>query len=133
MGLRLAPIQMSHDQPSGAGLSALAPIRICLFISKQRSKPVPFRAKATARSGPGFGTKASVRRRGADVFKALALGATLVGCRRLVLYGVTLGGMEGAQSVLEYMRDNLTLVMRLAGASKIADINREFLTPLKKA
>ena len=64
MGLRLAPIQMSHDHPSGAGLSALAPIRICLFISKQRSKPVPFRAKGTARSGPGFGTKASVWRRG---------------------------------------------------------------------
>jgi len=56
-----------------------------------------------------------------------------VGCGRPVLYGVTLGGMEGAQSVLEYMRDNLTLVMRLAGAAKIADINREFLTPLKKA
>ena len=72
-------------------------------------------------------------RRGADVFKALALGATVVGCGRPVLYGVTLGGMEGAQSVLEYMRDNLTLVMRLAGAAKIADINREFLTPLKKA
>ena len=72
-------------------------------------------------------------RRGADVFKALALGATVVGCGRPVLFGVTLGGMEGAQSVLEYMRDNLTLVMRLAGAAKIADINREFLTPLKKA
>jgi hypothetical protein len=33
-------------------------------------------------------------RRGADVFKALALGATVVGCGRPVLYGVTLGGME---------------------------------------
>jgi isopentenyl diphosphate isomerase/L-lactate dehydrogenase-like FMN-dependent dehydrogenase len=72
-------------------------------------------------------------RRGADVFKALALGATVVGCGRPVLFGVTLGGMEGAQSVLEYMRDNLTLVMRLAGAAKIAEINRAFLAPLRKA
>ena len=43
------------------------------------------------------------------------------------------GVAEGAQSVLEYMRDNLTLVMRLAGTAKIADINKDFLAPSRKA
>ena len=35
----------------------------------------------------------------------------------------------GAQSVLEYMRDNLALVMRLAGTSSIKDISRDNLVP----
>ena len=71
-------------------------------------------------------------RRGADVFKALALGATVVGCGRPVLFGVALGGTEGAQSVLEYLRDNLMLVMRLAGTAKVADITSEYLVPMKR-
>jgi len=68
-------------------------------------------------------------RRGTDVFKALALGANVVACGRPVLYGLALGGSLGAQSVLEYMRDNLALVMRLAGTSSIKDISRDNLAP----
>ena len=68
-------------------------------------------------------------RRGTDVFKALALGANVVACGRPVLYGLALGGSLGVQSVLEYMRDNLALVMRLAGTSSITDISRENLAP----
>ena len=70
-------------------------------------------------------------RRGTDVFKALALGATVVGCGRPVLYGLALGGTAGAQSVLEYLRDNLTIVMRLAGTAKVTDITKDFLVPRK--
>jgi lactate oxidase len=66
-------------------------------------------------------------RRGTDVFKALALGADVVACGRPILYGLALGGSLGAQSVLEYLRDNLALVMRLAGTSKIDDITTENL------
>ena len=66
-------------------------------------------------------------RRGTDVFKALALGANVVACGRPVLYGLALGGAQGAQSVLEYLRDNLALVMRLAGTATIKDISRENL------
>jgi L-lactate oxidase len=69
-------------------------------------------------------------RRGTDVFKALALGANVVACGRPVLYGLALGGSLGAQSVLEYMRDNLALVMRLAGTPSIKDITRENLAPI---
>ncbi len=68
-------------------------------------------------------------RRGTDVFKALALGANVVACGRPVLYGLALGGSLGAQSVLEYLRDNLALVMRLAGTSSVKDISRDNLVP----
>jgi len=68
-------------------------------------------------------------RRGIDVFKALALGANIVACGRPILYGLALGGSLGAQSVLEYLRDNLAVVMRLAGTSAIKDISKEYLVP----
>jgi lactate oxidase len=68
-------------------------------------------------------------RRGADVFKALALGAKVVACGRPVLYGLALGGHLGAQSVLEYLRDNLTIVMRLAGTPNVAAITSDYLVP----
>jgi isopentenyl diphosphate isomerase/L-lactate dehydrogenase-like FMN-dependent dehydrogenase len=68
-------------------------------------------------------------RRGTDVFKALALGADVVACGRPVLYGLALGGSLGAQSVLEYIRDNLALVMRLAGTASLEDISTDNLVP----
>jgi lactate oxidase len=68
-------------------------------------------------------------RRGTDVFKALALGANVVACGRPVMYGLALGGALGVQSVLEYLRDNLALVMRLAGTASIKDISRDNLAP----
>jgi isopentenyl diphosphate isomerase/L-lactate dehydrogenase-like FMN-dependent dehydrogenase len=72
-------------------------------------------------------------RRGTDVFKAIALGATVVACGRPVLYGLALGGTLGAQSVLEYLRDNFALVMRLAGTARIKDISADNLVPSVEA
>jgi lactate oxidase len=72
-------------------------------------------------------------RRGTDVFKAIALGANVVACGRPVLYGLALGGSLGAQSVLEYLRDNLALVMRLAGTARIKDISGDNLVPTAEA
>jgi lactate oxidase len=68
-------------------------------------------------------------RRGTDIFKALALGANAVAVGRPVLYGLALGGMLGAQSVLEYLRDNLATVMVLSGAPSIKSITRDYLGP----
>ena len=68
-------------------------------------------------------------RRGNDVFKALALGATVVGCGRPVMYGLALGGTLGVQSVLEHLRDNLTIVMRLAGTPNVKSITRDYIVP----
>ena len=63
-------------------------------------------------------------RRGIDVFRALALGATAVATARPVLYGAVLGGPAGVAAVLEHLRDELRQTMLLAGTQAIADINR---------
>jgi lactate oxidase len=68
-------------------------------------------------------------RRADHVFKALALGATVVGMGRPVLYGLALGGAQGVQSVLEHVRDNLTVVMRLAGTKSVKEITRDYIAP----
>ena len=68
-------------------------------------------------------------RRADHVFKALALGATVVGMGRPVMYGLALGGAQGVQSVLEHVRDNLTIVMRLAGTKNVKEITRDYLAP----
>jgi lactate oxidase len=68
-------------------------------------------------------------RRADHVFKALALGATVVGMGRPVMYGLALGGAQGVQSVLEHVRDNLTIVMRLAGTRNVKEITRDYLAP----
>ena len=68
-------------------------------------------------------------RRADHVFKALALGATVVGCGRPVMYGLALGGAQGVQSVLEHIRDNLTIIMRLAGTKNVKEITSEYLAP----
>ena len=68
-------------------------------------------------------------RRGTDVFRALALGADVVACGRPILYGLALGGNLGAQSVLEYLRDDLHIVMQLAGTPNIKSITRDRIAP----
>jgi lactate oxidase len=47
--------------------------------------------------------------RGQDVFRALALGASVVALGRPVLYGSALGGAQGVQSVHEHLKEELTL------------------------
>jgi lactate oxidase len=72
-------------------------------------------------------------RRGQDVFRALALGADVVACGRPILYGLALGGNLGAQSVLEYLRDDLYIVMQLAGTPNIRSITRDHVAPARIA
>jgi isopentenyl diphosphate isomerase/L-lactate dehydrogenase-like FMN-dependent dehydrogenase len=62
-------------------------------------------------------------RRGQDVFKALALGASAVAVGRPVLYGLSLGGWMGVRDVLNHLRDEFTMVMRLAGVRDLREIN----------
>lgn len=66
-------------------------------------------------------------RRGIDVFKALSLGATAVALGRPVLYGLSLGGAAGVQSVLEHIRDELRQTMLLAGAKSVRDLSKNYL------
>ena len=61
-------------------------------------------------------------RRGSHVFKALALGADLVGIGRPFLYGLALGGAQGVQSVIEQLNKELLIDMQLTGCKTIEDI-----------
>jgi len=61
-------------------------------------------------------------RRGTDVFKALALGATAVGVGRPVLYGLASYGQEGVERVINILHDELDMVMKLMGTPSVKDI-----------
>lgn len=59
-------------------------------------------------------------RRGTDVIKAVALGATAVGIGRPVLYSMCAGyGAEGLRRLIQILRTELSMNMALAGAKDI--------------
>ena len=66
-------------------------------------------------------------RSGADVVKALALGATMVGIGRPYVYGVALGGTEGAVHVLKSILAETDLIMAVDGYPTLADLTPESL------
>ena len=63
-------------------------------------------------------------RRGADVVKALALGAQAVLVGRPPLWGLGAGGAEGARQVLELLRAELELALALCGCTSPAEVTR---------
>jgi 4-hydroxymandelate oxidase len=68
-------------------------------------------------------------RRGTDVIKALALGATAVGIGRPYLYGLGVGGAEGVTRVVQILRKEFEMAMMLTGRTNIASIDRSVLWP----
>ena len=68
-------------------------------------------------------------RRGSDVLKAIALGARVVLVGRPILWGLCVGGEQGAIQVLEILRRELDEAMLLCGCTKLSDIKRELLAP----
>jgi lactate oxidase len=65
--------------------------------------------------------------RGQDVFRALALGASALAIGRPTLYGSALGGAQGVEAVHNHLKNELTMVMRLAGTPNIKGITRDFV------
>ncbi len=63
-------------------------------------------------------------RRGSDIFKALAFGATAVMVGRPVMWGLAAYGPEGAQQVLEYLQTEIGRDMAHAGRPTVKDIDR---------
>ena len=61
-------------------------------------------------------------RRGTDVLKALALGATAVMIGRPYLYGAAVAGAEGVQKVMEILRTELEMAMALAGRPSVCGL-----------
>jgi isopentenyl diphosphate isomerase/L-lactate dehydrogenase-like FMN-dependent dehydrogenase len=68
-------------------------------------------------------------RRGTDVAKALALGARATLAGRAVLWGLAVGGEEGARHVLELLRDEIRLALSLLGCTSPEEIRREHVAP----
>ncbi|KAK6224090.1 hypothetical protein LQW54_000237 [Pestalotiopsis sp. IQ-011] len=68
-------------------------------------------------------------RSGADVVKALALGAKAVGIGRPCLYANGTHGQEGCSRVLEILREEINNTMRNIGVTKIEDLKPEMVGP----
>ena len=66
-------------------------------------------------------------RRGTDVIKAVALGARAVLVGRPVVWGLAVGGENGARRVLELLRAEIDLAMALCGCPTIGDITRDLV------
>ncbi len=66
-------------------------------------------------------------RRGSDVVKALALGATAVLIGRPYAYGLAAGGQAGVEAVVRQLAGELDLTMALSGARSVADVDRSFV------
>ena len=64
-------------------------------------------------------------RSGADVVKALALGATAVGIGRPYAYGLALGGTDGIVHVLRTLLAEADLIMAVDGYPTLPDLRRE--------
>lgn len=69
-------------------------------------------------------------RRGTDVFKALALGATAVGIGRPYIWGLGAFGEEGVRAAMRLIDEELTQAMQQAGVTRLADIRRTSLQRL---
>jgi 4-hydroxymandelate oxidase len=68
-------------------------------------------------------------RRGADVIKAVAMGARAVQIGRPIVWGLVVNGENGVRDVLSLLRDELDLAMALAGCRSIDEISLDLLGP----
>ncbi|KAH7975872.1 hypothetical protein HPB52_006604 [Rhipicephalus sanguineus] len=69
---------------------------------------------------------------GADVVKALALGARTVFVGRPVLWGLAHDGKQGVDKVLQILREELERTMQLLGCADIRDLSEDFVIRKKR-
>jgi lactate 2-monooxygenase len=67
-------------------------------------------------------------RSGADVFRALALGATAVGLGRPYVWGLAAGGEAGVREVIRNLRADFDLTLGLAGVASVRDLSHDNVT-----
>ena len=67
-------------------------------------------------------------RRGADIVKALALGADFVFTGRATLYGAAAGGEAGVARALELLRSETDRVMALIGCNSVVELDHKYLS-----
>jgi L-lactate dehydrogenase (cytochrome) len=68
-------------------------------------------------------------RRGNDIVKAVAAGASAGMAGRAYLYALAAGGERGVDRVLSWFRDDVIRTMTLLGASRVAELDNELLDP----
>lgn len=66
-------------------------------------------------------------RRGADVIKALSLGAEAVLVGRPCMYGLAVAGEQGVHEVLRNLLADTDITMALSGCSSVTELNRSIL------
>jgi 4-hydroxymandelate oxidase len=66
-------------------------------------------------------------RRGTDVLKTLALGASAVLVGRPVVYGLAVSGAHGVAHVLRLLRDEFEVAMALTGCRTLSDIGPQLV------
>jgi L-lactate dehydrogenase (cytochrome) len=66
-------------------------------------------------------------RGGADMMKALALGAQAVLIGRPYVYGLALDGEAGVRHALRALRNDFELTMRLAGLARLSELGPDCL------
>ncbi len=66
-------------------------------------------------------------RRGSDVLKGLAFGASLVGLGRPILYGLAAEGGDGVEAVVEEITTEMKRIMSMIGAADPGSVAREML------
>lgn len=66
-------------------------------------------------------------RRGADIVKALSLGAHAVLLGRATLYGTAAGGEVGAARAITILREEVSRVLALIGARDVAELGPQFV------
>jgi isopentenyl diphosphate isomerase/L-lactate dehydrogenase-like FMN-dependent dehydrogenase len=71
-------------------------------------------------------------RRGTDVFKALALGARAICIGRPYLWGLAAFGQPGVERILEILNREFELMMRHAGVTSLAKLDRSFVVDRRR-
>lgn len=66
-------------------------------------------------------------RRGTDVLKALALGATAVGIGRPAVWGLAAAGAEGVAAVCTIVQREFEMALALTGVRRVAAVSRDVL------
>jgi isopentenyl diphosphate isomerase/L-lactate dehydrogenase-like FMN-dependent dehydrogenase len=69
-------------------------------------------------------------RRGGDVVKAIALGASAVGIGRLAAFGLAADGADGVRRVCELLKAEMETVVGRIGADRVEKIGRDCLMPI---
>ena len=66
-------------------------------------------------------------RRGTDVLKGLARGATVIAVGRTALWGLSVDGAEGVANAMSLLREELTTTMRLCGQTSVKNLDPDLV------